>query len=338
MTKSTRVFVKQFMNGRSAVCGAALASMLVVSAGSTHAQNMPPELSRSKSRSVDPSLPDELRSAVERASAAELDKKRGPGNALQILRAERAKWKDVPSTLLSLEFRIAAIVLRTRFLQNKKTSIPIRYQQALSTYSKLDLTEPGLLPWIKRALDKHPDVKKKYYGKTKKSRLPIAVLTRGSGLNSKKIFAQMKPMLSKVGVNAKLVKVKKARYLLKFGSDEVRDSKGGTLVRVTLNIESRLKNKMVWQKSFYRTSKSRQLDDAIADNVNWLLRMGGRDVLFNWLRFHGLEDTAFSIGGGGHDHGSHGSHGKEQKSKFRGKSKHEPTPPRLRRGGDGHNH
>jgi len=274
------------------------------------AQNLPPELQRKRSRSIDPALPDSIRKVVISASKAELDPKRGLGNALQILRAERKNWRDEPQTLMALELRLAATLLRSRFVNNKRQKEPERYQQALSTFSKLELSEPGLRTWINRTLAKNPKVQKKLRPKKRTQAISVAILTRGSGLDSKPISKQLKKRLGDVGFPIRKTPVKTARYLLKFGSDEVRNAAGKPVVRVSLNIESRVKGRAVWQQTFFRTSEASVLAEAIDENIDWLLKVGGRDLLFNWLRFNGLEGVFMKIGGDhNHKNDRHGGHG-----------------------------
>lgn len=301
MNNSLSSDVESSVSRFSCLKSAGLALALVSLATSSFAQNLPPELQRKRTRSIDPALPETIRKIVEAASKAELDPKRGLGNALQILRAERKNWRDEPRTLMALELRLAATLLRSRFVNNKRQNEPTRYQQALSTYSKLELSDPGLDAWLERTLDKNRDVKKKLTNKRGKKIIPVAVLSRGTGLKNAPIFNQLKKRFRVIGFDLKKTKVKTARYLFKFGSDEVRDKAGKPMVRVALNVESRIKGRIVWKQSFFRTSEATLLADAIDDNLDWLVRIGGRDVLFNWLRFHGLEEVFMKIGGA-HEH------------------------------------
>lgn len=282
------------------------------------AQNLPPELKRTKRNSLDSSLPEVLRPVVTKAAKAELDKKRGTGNALQILRAVRETYKNNPATLTSLELRIAATVLRARFLQNKKAEPQVRAQQALSTFSRLDLTEPGLPGWLNRTLEQFPDARKKATGR--KNPIKVAVLGRGTGIDRNKIFKQLRDMFKPLGIQLKKTSVKKARYLISLGSDEVRAAEAnGTVVRVILKINAKDKTPQPWRQSYYRTSKAKKLEDALTENITWLLKIGGRDLLFDWLRANGLSDTFFSLDRSGkkkkHDHSGHRGH---DHSKHRG--------------------
>ncbi len=123
------------------------------------AQNVPPELRRNQQRGFDPVLPEIIRPAVERASKAELDPKRGAGNAVEILKAERKKFQGAQDIQLAIDVRVAATMLRSRFATNEKVTEPERLQQALSTFSKLDMSEPGLKEWTERAIALLPEVK-----------------------------------------------------------------------------------------------------------------------------------------------------------------------------------
>gem|GEM_PF-3235666 len=292
-----------------------LTTSLLSSSSIVQAQNLPPELKRSKRNSIDASLPEVLRPVVEKAAQAELDKKRGTGNALQILRAEREKYQDSPTTLTSLELRIAATVLRARFLQNKKAEASARTQHALSTFARLDLTEPGLPGWLNKTFKQFPAVRRKATGR--KNPVRVAILGRGTGINKDKIYKQLKSMFRPLGIELQKTSVKKAKYLISLASDEVRSpNTKGTVVRVMLRINAREKTSQPWRQSYYRTSKAKKLEDALTENITWLLKIGGRDLLFDWLRVHGLSDTYFSLDREGkgkkqehrHDHSKHRGH------------------------------
>ena len=293
-----------------------LTSALLSSSSVTNAQNLPPELKRTKRNSLDSSLPEVLRPVVKKAADAELDKKRGTGNALQILRAARDTYKDTPATLTSLELRIAATVLRARFLQNKKVEASARAQQALSTFSRLDLTEPGLPGWLEKTFEQYPNVRKKAVGR--RNPIKVAVLGRGTGIDRNKIFKQLSDMFRPLGIRLKKTSVKQAKYLISLGSDEVRSQdSNGTVVRVILKINAKDERAEPWRQTYYRTSKAKKLEDALNENITWLMKIGGRDLLFDWLRTHGLSDTYFSLDRGKkgkrrkHDHSQHrgGHHG-----------------------------
>src|SRR5688500_12538865 len=103
---------------------------------------------------LDPTLPDDVRPIVEQAVKAELDPKRGSGNAVEILKAEKTKFND-PAKGLSIDLRMAAIDLRRRFLTDERFPVPIRWEQALSTFARLELSEPGVKEWIDEALKHH---------------------------------------------------------------------------------------------------------------------------------------------------------------------------------------
>jgi hypothetical protein len=251
-------------------------------------QAPPPELQARQRTGIDPALPLELRPMVEKASAAELDPKRGTGNALEILKAEKPRFSGLPETSIALDLRIAATVLRSKFLQNQAAPEPVRYSQALSTYSKLDLSEPGLGSWIDRTIDHTPAVKEKI-GDKKKRRLTIAVLAQGSGLEKDAIFTQVKKAFENAGVTVEKSTAKQADYVLTFGALDVRDEGVKSTVRVSMQIEAFEAEKSVWRHSLFRTMESKEAKAALASAVEWLVRIGGRDLLFHWLEHHGIE-------------------------------------------------
>ncbi len=284
-------------------------------------QNTPPELSR-KQLVIEPTLPEVLRKTVSRASDAELDPKRGTGNAVQILRDEKRKYDGRQVIAMALDLRVAAAVIRTRFLHNQKVGEPARWQQAVSTFSKLELAEPGLATWIDRMLAKNPTAKGKLLGKPGARPIKVAVLTRGGGMNKGAIHERLRLRFGDAGFDIERVPVAKADFLFKLASDEVREGDDGTVVRVTLDVEQMHDGKTEWRKSFYRTSRAAKLRDAIDANVDWLIRVGGRDVVFRGFVEAGLEATEMKAPSGGHDHRGHGP-----KVTLPNKGKTQPKPP-----------
>lgn len=229
---------------------------------------------------IDPTLPKELRPIVEQAIEAELDPKRGTGNAVEVLRQERKKWKDQRHQL-SLDLRNAAIVLRRRFITIGEYPVPIRYEQALSTFSRLELTEPGIGEWIERALEHH-DYAKKRIGRKKQRVIEASVLTRG-GLDRGRIQKVFQETVAKTGFLLKMVPAKKATMIIKVSAEDAPPQKNLRMVRVQLGLESIRDGKVVWRHGLWRTEGGKDAGEAIQKALEWLAKVGGRDMFFRWL-------------------------------------------------------
>lgn len=273
-------------------------------------QSVPPELRTNQPRTIDPLLTAELRPAVEKASAAELDPRRGPGNAMEILKARRAELPELASKL-QLDLRVAGVMLRSRFFNEPKLPAHERAARALSTYSRLDLTEPGLGPWLDRAIEgARPEVKKSFAAKDGR-RLRVHVSAQGAGIDADKLFAELARAYEAVGVKLVKSSPKEADYLAKIAALEVRDDGGRALVRVTLDLAAGQGPDPRWKKALYRTAEATDAKVAVDAGVSWLARIGGRDLLFAWLDARGLDGALMTApgGGDGHDHGDHAGHG-----------------------------
>lgn len=298
------------------------------------AQNTPPELKRA-SRSIEPTLPEAMRPVVTRAADAELDPKRGTGNAVQILRDEKRKYDGRPLLVMALDLRIAAAVIRAQFINNGKVGEGERYQQAVSTFSKLELSEPGLATWVDRMLGKNPAAKGKVMGKPGAAPIKIGMLVRGGGLDRGEVFQQIKRRFGDAGFDVKKAAVANADFVFKLAADEVREGDQGTVVRVTLDVEHVEDGKTAWRKDFYRTSRAPSVRVAIDANVDWLIRVGGRDVLFRTLTEAGLESAIMRPMGGAHGehggHGGHGGHGSPPRVTLPARGKTEPPAPKARK-------
>jgi hypothetical protein len=255
----------------------------------------------------DPYLPEGARAAVERASAAELDPKRGVSNAVETLKSERAKMQNQTREAAALELRVAGTVLRGKFMTSREFEEPARYQQALSTFSRLDLAEPGLRTWIDRTIALHPEAKKQL---AKKSdwKVRAAILTRGSGLDREAIARAFAAALAKVGATLEVVPAKGAPMVLTLAAEDApRAENGDIAVRLSFGAESIQDGKVVWRSELYRIEAAKDPKVALAASLDWMSRIGGRDLFFRWLGERGLSLLAETKPGpGGHDHGPHG--------------------------------
>jgi hypothetical protein len=262
--------------------------------------------------SLDPFLPELLRPVIEAASAAELDPRRGPGNAIAALKSEREKHTRSPALTLALDFRIAATGLRQRFLAQKSTPEPVRWEQALSTFGKLDLTEPGLAAWLERALEHHPAASKAMSGKGTRT-LKVTLLVRGSALDKAAVEEAFAAPLRALGFTLRFVPAKEAELVLKLSAaSDKTPVPGNTAVRLGLGLESVREGKTVWQSELYRVESDKTAQGAVANALTWVSRIGGRDLFFRWLGEHGMPGLLGNgpLAGDPHGHGhGHGAPG-----------------------------
>jgi hypothetical protein len=229
---------------------------------------------------TDPTIPEEVRPVIERAVQAELDPKRGSGNAVQILKAEQEKYKD-PTRGGPIALRMAAISLRSHFLAQERFPVPVRWEQALSTFGQLELSDPGLKEWIDEAL-KHHETAKKSIGTKQQRAIKAAVLTR-AGLDKNKVAKPMIDLVKKAGFELQMVPAKEATMVITASAEDAPPEKNLRMVRVQLKLESIRDGKVVWRHAMYRTEGGIDADEAIGRALTWLAKVGGRDLFFRWL-------------------------------------------------------
>ncbi len=231
---------------------------------------------------VDPLLPDALRPIVEQAIDAELDPKRGPGNAISVFTEAMRAHAANDKYMLALRLRMAGVVLRKRFVEDRKFPESLRYEQVISTFSRLDLREPGLREWLDAAIAHHPPGKKRL--DEAKRTLPVAILVRGTGLDRKLIGKSLIKAFKDLGLKIRIVPPKRARFVLKFATENPKTPVPGRhAVRVILGIEAIAGGKVVWNHTLFRTQADTEAQAAIDTGVDGLMRIGGRDMLFLWL-------------------------------------------------------
>lgn len=224
---------------------------------------------------LDPYLWPELRDTVEAAAAAEADPKRGPGNAAALLEAEK---KRHGSTQLrtALDLRLAGVMLRQRFLSNPQVPEPLRRAQALSTYSRLDLSEPGLAAALRGAA-----AISQSKTSTASLELKVALLGRTPGLDLTPFEQRLRTLLGDVGVRLRVVPPDEAGYLLKLGARDETAETGARVVSVRLDLAEQGGER--WSRSMYRGSSAKTPESALSASIEWLARIGGRDLLFHYL-------------------------------------------------------
>ncbi|MEQ8278698.1 MAG: hypothetical protein RMA76_29370 [Deltaproteobacteria bacterium] len=268
---------------------------------------------------LDPALPEVLRATVAQAAEAELDDNRGPSNAQAVLDAAQDKHRSDPNLVISLKLRDAAIELRKKLRGNERLPEAIRWEKAFTTFARLDLTEPGLKAWFDRTLANHAYAKKKL-GTKKQRTLKAALLVRGADLDKKTIQAAFEKGLKTAGFSIDFVPAKQAEVILKVGVESMKQpNPRQRAARVTLGLESWRDGKLIWRHSMFRAEAANEMSVAANAALDWLVRIGGRDLLFRWLgerAFHTiLEPGRFSLSTGqdlergsgteddGHNHG-----------------------------------
>jgi hypothetical protein len=229
---------------------------------------------------LDPTLPDDLRPMAKMVVEAELDPKRGTGNAVEILKAEQTKHRDQYHQM-AVSLRMAAVVLRKRFISAEEFPVPIRYEQALSTFARLDLSDPGVKEWIDLAL-KHHDYARKKIGKKSQRRIKASIQTRG-GLDKNKVAKPIAELIRSAGFELTIVPLKEATMIITASAEDAPPEKNLRMVRVQLNLESIRNSETVWRHALYRTEGGVDADEAIGRSLSWLAKVGGRDLFFRWL-------------------------------------------------------
>lgn len=255
---------------------------------------------------VDPTLPASVRPVVEAAVAAELDPKRGAANAAKVI--ERAQAEHAPDGRegVALRLRRAAVLLRNIFLTRPDFAESLRYEQALSTFSRLDLTEPGLEAWIDRTVAHHALAKERF-GRKKDRVIAAALLLRGSELERDRVEALFEASFAKAGFTVRFVPVKGAAYVIKLATAGAKSPRPDQrAVRVVLGIEHVVKGEVAWRTNLFRTTTAPTPEAALSASLEWLVRVGGRDLLFRWLGVQGLPtligDGPLSLQSHEHEH------------------------------------
>jgi len=224
---------------------------------------------------IDPTLPERLRPVVERAIEAELDPKRGPNNASAILNA--AMEEASPSDRLSLRLRLAGVELRRLFLAKEGVPKALRHQQALTTFTRLDLTEPGLKAWRGKVLEASPDAKAAWEAAQP---LKLAVLSGGLAGRREAIAARLLSALESTGASVAFVEPEAADYRLSFSAkNALRDDVAG----VTGRLEIVGRGEDPWRRTISQTSIGGTPEIARDGAIEWLTRVGGRDMFFHWM-------------------------------------------------------
>lgn len=236
---------------------------------------------------IDPALPVEIRRDIEGVAAAELDPKRGPDTALARLAELQHLHEGNERLYGALRLRGAGVFLRKRFMAATQFPVDVRHQQALSTFTGLDLTEPGLAAWVEKTLEAHAKTQKKkgVPAVSPPKRIKIALLIRGSVLKRRTAQAALREPFDAVGYPVDFVSTKKAQFILKIGiKDAPSDNPALRAVHVSLDIEAKGEDGSVtWERGFFRTESAGELEPAIEAALEWLARIGGRDLFFHWL-------------------------------------------------------
>lgn len=235
---------------------------------------------------VDALLPDHLRPAIEAAAEAELDPKRGPGNAKEILERVQREVARSPRDQMSVQLRLAALELRRTFLAESKLERSGRHEQALSTYSRLDLTEPGFAEWLDRTLDHHPEVQASLEASND---LKISVLSRGPvGREELQEALRAAFAAADLGVDLELVTPRRAEYLLKVTTENMTRDGRAPAVGVTVVIQSAQREDPWSKHRIRRAFTAESPEEAARVGARWVARVGGRDLVARFLADRGL--------------------------------------------------
>ncbi|MEL7370272.1 MAG: hypothetical protein AAFN74_15235, partial [Myxococcota bacterium] len=192
----------------------------------------------------------------------------------------------------ALGLRRAAIGLRRIFLERRQFPEQMRYEQALATFSRLDLTDPGLPEWLARTLEHHPTARARLQDVRKKP-VNVALLLRNKALDRKRVQRSFVTAFAKAGFSLRFVPVKKAAFVLKLSSRGVKSPHPTQpAVRTDLGIEHTLDKKAPWQTQLFRTETAATPKAALDRSLDWLVRIGGRDLIFRWLGTQGLPTLA----------------------------------------------
>lgn len=259
-------------------------------------------------QTLDPFLPEPLRATVTEAAEAERDPRRGPGNAMTILKQAKERLSD-PNQRLALDLRLAGVALRNRFLRDPKFPEPVRWEQVLSTFARLDLTEPLLKAWLDDAVAHHPTAQQNLKKKGART-LQAGLLLRGDTLDKTTAQKALSEPIERLGFKLEWVPVKEAAWVVTLGAEDAKaDDPNLRAVRVLMGIEAQHQGKLAWSHSLFRTEQAKDPNVARDSALNWIARVGGRDLFFHWLSERGfglLEDAA-----GSNAPGAEGAHGHE---------------------------
>lgn len=231
---------------------------------------------------IDPFLWPAVLEPVARAAEAERDPKRGPGNAMQIL-SEALEHVSSDRHRTALRLRLAGTALRQRFSASDKFPEPIRRAQALSTYSRLDLFEPGLKASLRAAIEAEHSGHEGEAHDEEPLVLKAAVLGRSSSVEPAPFKAILQDGFQRAGARIEWVAPKEADYVLELGvidntvDDEVRQ------VTVTLDMKQVEGGKTTWHARMFNTSAAPSFDAGLKAAYTWLGHLGGRDLLFHAL-------------------------------------------------------
>jgi hypothetical protein len=228
---------------------------------------------------LDPFLWASIAPAVKAAHEAEIDPKRGPENARQILKREKTRH-DAARVRTALDLRIAATSLRERFLRAEGFPERMRKAQALSTYSRLDLAEPGLARALRAVLEARREAGEEVPASLS---VKVAVLARTRSFDPGAFEARLAEAFENAGVELERAAPKEADFVLKVGTRDLSAKSTRRTVTVSLDLEQREGGEVVWRSSSFRTSAADSIDAALDAGLAWLARIGGRDLLFRFL-------------------------------------------------------
>lgn len=234
---------------------------------------------------VDAYLPPHLRPPIEKAVEAELDPKRGPENARQIL--ERAKADAAtPADAMTFQLRIAALELRRTFLAESKLEEGQRYEQALSTFSRLDLAEPGFAAWLERTLERRPEAKSTL---SESKTLKVAVLTRGP-IERRDLQKQLRSAFeqSDLDFDLEFVAPSEADYAMKVSTENLTRPGKKPAVGIRVVVQSSSADAIGEKNRIARALEADRPEAAAEAGARWVAHVAGRDLVARFLADRGL--------------------------------------------------
>jgi len=260
---------------------------------------------------IDVHLPDHLRAPITEAAEAELDPKRGPENARQILERARSEAARRPRDAMTLQLRIAALELRRTFLTESTLDEGQRYEQALATFSRLDLAEPGFAGWLERTLKRRPEVQANLQ---KGGTLQVAVLSRGA-IDRETLERSLRSAFEQSELPFKLAFTppKAADYLLKVSTENLTRPGQKPAVGLRVVVESTAEDAVGDKQRSSRALEADRPEAAAEAGARWVGHVVGRDLVARFLADRGLpmmvrgplsggSVPGLPAGGGHHDH------------------------------------
>jgi hypothetical protein len=233
-------------------------------------------------------LPDALFPAVSAASEAEWSHPKRFGEARAILLRERSRVASDPELLRVIDLRVAANILRSRSEATSSLASNDRWKDALFTFARLDLKEPGLDRWLQKARENEKP-------RREKSMLfQLAYFAPSQSFDLSAAHDRLSALFSRLDIPIQRVDEANASFLLRIRALGVQHIGAMSQVRMGVVVQHRDHGRVIWEDSLTHTasgSNSKAAQDACIDA---LLRLAGRDLLFHWLSTTWFRNSATS--------------------------------------------